>query len=46
MIIKNKTKDEASFFQVIQSNVSSKLKNQNITLYFNLILSRNGSFSS
>tara|TARA_Y100000746_G_scaffold224074_1_gene226270 strand:- start:335 stop:1396 length:1062 start_codon:yes stop_codon:yes gene_type:complete len=32
---KNKSKDEASFFQVIQSNVSSNLKNQNITLYFN-----------
>lgn len=32
---KNKSKDEGSFFQVIQSNVSNKLKNQNITLYFN-----------
>ncbi len=32
---KNKPKDEGSFFQVIQSNVSNKLKNQNITLYFN-----------
>ena len=32
---KNNSNDEASFFQVIQSNVSSKLKNQNITLFFN-----------
>ena len=31
----NDYKDEASFFQVIQSNISNKLKNQNITLYFN-----------